>query len=146
MAGSGKKWLAGCGIGCGLMILIAGGIGTCGYFSVKKISDRAESLDEGFTTLRESYGAPGAFVPAADGAIPAARVELFLSVRQDMRATRDGLAEVLTELDADVSGPGGVIAKIRGGISLIPRMFDFIDARNTVLAERGMGLGEYLHI
>ena len=146
MAGNGKKWLTGCGIGCGLMILAAGGVGTCGYFGVKRITERAERMDDGFSTLRESYGEPGAFVPAADGTIPADRLEVFVSVREDMQVTRDGLADVLTELDSDVSGPGGVIAKIRGGISLIPRLFDFVDDRNSVLIDRGMGLGEYLHI
>ena len=35
MASGVQKWLVGCGIGCGLMILAAGGIGTCGYVGVK---------------------------------------------------------------------------------------------------------------
>jgi hypothetical protein len=146
MAGSGKKWLTGCGIGCGLMVLIAGGVGTCGYLGVKRISDRAESVEGGFEALRADYGRPGAFVPAADGRIPADRLELFLTVRDDMRASREGLAGVLTNLEADVEGPAGVIAKIRSGLSLIPSLFDFIDDRNAALLDRGMGLGEYLHI
>ncbi len=28
----------------------------------------------------------------------------------------------------------------------MPRLFDFIDRRNTVLAEQGMGVGEYLYV
>jgi len=146
MAGSGKKWLTGCGIGCGLMILIAGGIGTCGYFGVKNIAERAEGLDEGYESLQDAYGRPGEFVPTADGAIPADRMETFLAVRDDLAVTRDDLAGILTELDSDTGGPGGVIAKIRGGMSLIPRLFDFINDRNEVLLDRGMGLGEYVHI
>jgi hypothetical protein len=146
MAGTGKKWLTGCGIGCGLMILIAGGVGTCGYLGVKNVSKRAETLDEGFETLRADYGRPGEFVPAADGAIPAERLELFLAIRDDLTASREDLAGVLTTLDGDAEGGGGVIAKIRGGITLIPRLFDFIDARNAALVEQGMGLGEYVHI
>jgi len=45
MAGAGKKWLIGCGIGCGFFVLIMGGIGTVGYFGVKKFADRAERIE-----------------------------------------------------------------------------------------------------
>jgi hypothetical protein len=128
------------------MILIAGGVGTCGYLGIKNVTERAETLEEGFETLRADYGRPGEFVPAADGTIPAGRMELFLAIREDMAASRDDLAEVLNTLDGDAEGGGGVIAKIRGGLTFIPRLFDFVDDRNAVLIERGMGLGEYVHI
>lgn len=146
MAGSGKKWLTGCGIGCGLIVLMAGGIGTCGYFGVQRIANRTESVEGGYESLRSEYGPPGAFVPAADGAIAPDRLELFLGVRQDMAASREHLTGVLTELDSDTQGAGGVLAKIRSGMSLVPSLFDFIDDRNAVLLDRGMGLGEYVYI
>ncbi len=146
MASGARKWLVGCGIGCGFMILAAGGVGTCGYLGVRKIADRAERLDEGFAALGEQYGAVEDFVPPADGVVPAARLETFLAVREAMAPSRDELAEVLTELDGDTKGAGGVLRKIQAGISLLPRLFDFIDERNRVLADQGMGVGEYVHI
>ena len=53
---------------------------------------------------------------------------------------------MLTELDADTKGVGGVFKKIGAGVSVLPSMFDFIDERNLALAEAQMGVGEYLYI
>lgn len=144
MAGAAKKWAVGCGIGCGLMIIIAGGIGTCGYLGVKKIADGAEGLEDGFETLDEVYGKPGEFIPEADGTIPYERLETFLAVREDLTVAREELGGTLAILDGE--GSGGVIDKIRAGISLVPSLFKFINERNEVLIEHGMGLGEYTHI
>ncbi len=144
MAGAAKKWAIGCGIGCGLFIIIAGGIGTCGYLGVKKITDRADDLEASSEALVEAYGEPGEFTPAADGAIPAYRLELFLAIREDLAETGGELAGILETLDGE--GSGGVIAKVKAGLNLVPGIFDFVEARNGVLMERGMGLGEYTHI
>jgi hypothetical protein len=146
MAGGTQKWLVGCGIGCGFLILAAGGVGTCGYLGVQKIKDRAERLDEGFDALYEQYGRPAEYAPPADGVVPAGRMEAFLAVRAAMAPSRDELAAVLTELDADTKGVGGVFKKIGAGVSVLPSMFDFIDERNLALSEEQMGVGEYLYI
>ena len=146
MASGTRKWLVGCGIGCGFMILAAGGIGTCGYVGVQKIRERADRMDEGFAVLREEYGKPSAYVPPADGVPAPDRLETFLDVRAAMAPARDELAGVLTELDTDAGGPAGVLGKIRAVLALLPRLFDFVDERNAALAEQGMGVGEYLYI
>ena len=146
MAGGAQKWLVGCGIGCGFLILTAGGVGTCSYLGVQKIKDRAERLDAGFDALYEQYGRPAEYTPPADGVVPAGRLETFLAVRDAMATSRDELAAALTELDADTEGVGGVFKKIGAGMSLLPSMFDFIDERNLALSENRMGVGEYLYI
>jgi len=146
MASGTRKWLVGCGIGCGFLILAAGGIGTCSYVGIQKIKDRGERLDAGFDALYAEYGRPADFVPPADGVVPAGRLEAFLAVRETMAASRDELADVLVELDAATEGVGGVIKKINAGFSVLPRMFDFIEERNGALADEGMGVGEYLYI
>ena len=146
MASGARKWLVGCGIGCGLMILAAGGIGTCGYFGVQKIKDRAERLDEGFEAVTALYGRPEEFTPPADGVVPTGRMEVFLDVREALAPTRDELGAVLVELDTGTAGGRGVLNKIRAGMSLLPSLFDFIDERNQVLLDRGMGVGEYFYI
>ena len=146
MASGARKWLVGCGIGCGLMILAVGGIGTCGYLGVRNIKDRAERLDAGFEAVTAEYGRPDEFTPPADGVVPAGRLELFLEVRGVLAPSRNELGAVLVELDAGTEGGRGVLNKIRAGISLLPRMLDFIDERNQVLLDRGMGVGEYTYI
>jgi len=143
MAGAAKKWAVGCGIGCGLIIIIVGGIGTCGYLGVKKITDRADDLEVSSAALVEAYGEVGEFVPEADGTIPYDRLELFLTIREDLAETGGELVGIVETLDGERSG--GVIAKVKAGFNLVPGIFSFIEARNGVLTERGMGLGEYTH-
>jgi hypothetical protein len=144
MAGAARKWAIGCGIGCGLMIIIAGGLGTCAYVGVKKIADGAEGMEEGFETLDATYGEIGEFVPEADGTIRAGRMEVFLDVRDDLVTARGELGAMLETLDE--GGPGNFFDKIKAGMGFIPGIFRFINERNEVLIERGMGLGEYTHI
>lgn len=145
MASTARKWFIGCGIGCGFMLLAVGGVGTCGYFGVKKVQQRVERLEAGFDDLATRHGRPGEYVPPADAVVTADQVGTFLAVRRDLAPARDDLAAVLASLDGSGDG-AGILAKFQAGFSLLPRMFDFIDQRNAALAEHGMGVGEYLYV
>lgn len=142
MAGAGKKWMVGCGIGCGLMLLILGGAGTCAFFGVQKFKDKAEGIDAGFEAIQTRYGEPTDFVPAADGTISALRMEAFLAIREDMAPTRREMSDMLRTLDED----GNWIAKAQAGLKLVPALLSFISERNAILVQHDMGVGEYQHI
>lgn len=147
MAGTTKKWGIGCGIGCGLVLILLGGIGTCGYFGVRKVVDRVETSQQGFDELDSRYGPPKEYVPSIDGMIDAERLDTFLAVRKQTTPDRETAVGLITQLDGKSgSGAGNVLARIRAGIDFIPAMFDFIDRRNQALLEQGMGLGEYQYI
>jgi hypothetical protein len=144
MAGAGKKWLLGCGIGCGLIVLVFAGIGTVGYFGVKKFADRAERIDETFDRMDAEYGQPSDFVPEIDGHVPADRMEVFLAVRDEMRGVQQEVSDLFRTLDGD-SG-AGVIDKVKAGMKFIPSLFIFIEERNNIMLDHGMGVGEYQYI
>jgi len=148
MAGAGKKWLMGCGIGCGMIVLILGGIGTCGYMGVKKLKDRADQIEDSFEALSAEYGRPGEFVPDVDGRIPAARMEAFITVREAMRAQRDETSLLLRIIDDETeeSSAASTIEKIKAGVTFLPKLMLFLEERNDMLRTEGMGLGEYLYI
>ncbi len=148
MAGAAKKWFIGCGIGCGVFILIIAGVGTVSYLGIKQAVDHGDSIEEGFEELRATYGEPSKYVPPVDGAVPSDRMEVFLAARDFMSADRKTAGDVLRTLDgAEVDGKSpNFIDKAKAGINLIPSMMTFIDQRNQALLEQGMGLGEYLYI
>lgn len=148
MASSSKKWFIGCGIGCGLFILIAAGVGTVGYLGIRKAMDRGESIEAGFEELRGNYGAVVDYVPAPDGAVPEDRMRVFLAARDAMAADRKEAGDILRTLDGlEVDGQSpNFIDKAKAGINLIPSMMGFIEKRNQALMEQGIGLGEYLYI
>lgn len=149
MAGAGKKWFIGCGIGCGLMLIILVGMGSCTYFSFKKIENRVEELEVSAEALVDLYGQVADFTPPPDGAIAPDRMEAFLAVR---RATVDGgndLAKHLAVLDDRPDAQGkepGKFAKVGAGVKLVPAIFDYADDRNHALLDVGMGMGEYAYI
>jgi hypothetical protein len=144
MAGAGKKWLMGCGIGCGLFVLVLGGVGTVGYFGVKKFADRAERIEDTFDRMDAEYGRPSDFVPELDGSIPSGRMEVFLAVRDDMREVQQEVSGLFRTLDGE--GEAGVIDKIKAGMKFLPSLFVFIEERNRIMLDRGMGVGEYQYI
>ena len=144
MSGAGKKWLLGCGIGCGLLVLIIGGIGTVGFFGVKKFADRADRIEGSFERMDAEYGEPSDFVPRLDGSIAPSRMEVFLAVRDQMGPTQSEVSDLFRTLDGE--NDAGVIAKIKAGMKFIPSLLIFIEDRNNIMLEKGMGVGEYQYI
>jgi len=143
MAGTGKKWAMGCGIGCGVMLLIGALIVGGGIFAGKRIANRAEGLDASFEQLTDTYGQVDEYTPPIDGTIEAGRMEVFLAARDDMAPLRMEMSDHFSVLDGK---KGGVLDKIKAGIRLVPSLFDFIEQRNEALLEAGMGVGEYQYI
>ncbi|PJA76559.1 hypothetical protein CO151_02420 [bacterium CG_4_9_14_3_um_filter_65_15] len=132
----------GCGIGCGLILIILGGLGTCSYFTVKKFKTQADDLEVVQANLQDQFGEATEFVPDPDGAIDPGRMEVFLAVRDSLALPRRELGELLTTLDGDA----GFIDKAKAGLNLVPSVLGFAGQRNRVLLNLGMGVGEYQYI
>ena len=144
MAGTGKKWFIGCSIGCGLMFLITAGIGTVGYFGVKRFSERADRIEETFNLMDAEYGHPSEFTPQIDGRIPADRMGVFLAVRDDIQPIQQEVSGLFRTLDG--TDESGWIDKAKAGMKFLPSLLIFIEERNQIMLDRGMGVGEYQYI
>ncbi len=144
MAGAGKKWLIGCGIGCGLFVLIVGGLVGGGFFAAKRFADRADKIETTFNRMDAEYGEASDFVPELDGHVPSDRMEIFLAVRDEMTEVQQEVSGLFTTLDGE-SG-AGVIAKVKAGIKFVPSLLIFIEERNNIMLDQGMGVGEYQYI
>jgi hypothetical protein len=154
MANNAWKWVLGCGIGCGAVMLILAALGVGGFFFVKDavqgVVQEVERVEETQRALRERYGSVWEFSPQPDGTIPAERVEAFLRVREIMKPTRDEMEQMLAVLSGEKlegsESSGGGIGKVRAGMGLIPRIMGYFGARNEALLEGEMGPGEYQHL
>lgn len=144
MSSTTRKWFTGCGIGCGLILVVLGAVGTCGYFGVRKIIDKADSLEADFATLNAEFGRPGDFVPDPTGRIPPDRMETFLEIRDRMTPLREEVSAIFLTLDGKDSL--SFLDKAKAGFKLVPAIMDFMAERNRVVLEAGMGVGEYQHI
>ncbi len=149
---TGKKWLLGCGIGCGAVILLGILITVGGsLFMMGPFRDAIATRE----ALDELYGDQASFTPPADGAVTADRVEAFLTVRDaimelcaDFQQTAAQF-QAMDDLDEDANDREAMAEGFkltREVIGMVPRMGKLYEARNVTLGEVEMGLGEYTYI
>ena len=142
MASTGKKIATGCGIGCLLVVIVLGGLGTCTYLSVKNMKSGVEEIDTSFEALGEHFGDAADHVPAAGGGISPDRLQTFMAVRNDLLTRGAESIETVATLDGDA----GALDKIRAGMRLVGSMVTFVEVRNAALVDHGMSPGEYLYL
>jgi hypothetical protein len=148
-----RKWLIGCGIGCGAVILIVGVLIVGGVFFVKDLVKGFEESEAILQTLTERYGSISEFTPEPDGSIPRARMERFLSVRESMRPVVEKLEHDISFLSDEIEGREetetrreDIFSKLRAGFGLVPKLAEFLTVRNQALLDGEMGLGEYFYV
>ncbi len=147
-----KKWLIGCGIGCGAIALIVIILVMGGFFFIRNVVHDFRSSEELMDTLVEEFGTIQEYCPSPNGAIEPERLEVFLAVREAMAPVREELERSLRFLqDSDAQGPGeeerrSVFKKITTGFGLISQIADFHKARTQALLDAGMGMGEYYYL
>ena len=145
-----RKWLIGCGIGCGVIIVIGALLITGGVLYVRNLVEGFKDSEAILETLTEKYGRITEFTPAPDGRIPSARIEAFLEAREVTTELREKIERDIGILDEDegidVESSGNVFQKLKLGFGLIPQIAQFFKARNQALLDVGMGMGEYYYL
>lgn len=147
MSNTTTKVLAGCGVGCLLLVLALGGLGWMGYRWAKTAAEVVEAAERAEDRLEEEYGLVHEFTPPPGG-VTTDRIEAFLAVRELIAPQRVALTESVEAL-APVAGKSGAVGGLRAaraGIGMAPRILEFARARNEALLEIGIGRGEYAWI
>lgn len=154
MSSTGQKWLIGCGIGCGaVVVLILLLIGT-GVFFTRKAVRGFKAVEATSQRLEAEYGAVESYCPPPDGGVSAGRIERFIAVRDSLADVSGEIAERIAELsdnilrleNDEVKSFGDVMRVITRGVSVVPQLADYYATRNRALLEHGMGPGEYLYL
>ncbi len=148
-----KKWLIGCGIGCGAVIVIAALLITGGVLYVRNLVEGFKDSEAMLEVLTEKYGRITEYSPQPDGRIPGERIEAFLGAREAMASVRDEIERSIRILEdedegeeIDVEASGNVFQKLKMVFGLIPQLADYFKSRNQALLDTGMGMGEYYYI
>jgi hypothetical protein len=151
MSSTGQKWLYGCGISCGVIVLLSVLIlGGCFLF-LKNATESFEGIETSMDAVTEQYGEIGDYVPPADGVLSDERLEAFLSVRSMMASSREDLGGSITVL-ADGAGQleegswKDKLLMLRSGMSMIPQLINYFGDFSEALLASGMGQGEYYYI
>jgi len=154
VAGSGKKWLVGCGVGCGAVVLLGILLSVGGSLYMMRPFNQAIDVQK---ELVAEYGPREAYIPGPQG-ITSDRLEAFLAVRravmpmcEEFRKIADSFA-AMDELDKGGQEPSkGEMFKAVGNLTgdifgMVGNMGRFTQLRNQALLDQGMGLGEYIWI
>ena len=146
-----KKWLIGCGSGCGAVIVIAALLITGGVLYVRSLVEGFKDSEAMLEVLTERYGRITEYCPEPDGRIPEDRIEAFLTAREAIAPVRDEIERSISLLEdegeeIDIESTGNVFQKLKLGFGLIPQLADYFKARNQALLDTGMGMGEYYYI
>lgn len=148
MSSTTTKVLAGCGVGCLLVLLAVGGLGWMGYRWARTAAEVVEAAERAEEQLEAEYGLTREYRPPIDGRVRDDRMEAFLKVRDLMGIERGALAETIDALkpiDGEGRAVGGFRA-VRSVVGMAPRILEFARARNEALLEVEMGSGEYAWI
>ncbi|NOR14444.1 MAG: hypothetical protein GQ544_01935 [Candidatus Aminicenantes bacterium] len=148
-----KKWLIGCGIGCGVVIVIVALLVTGGVLYVRSLVKGFEDSEAMLKSLTEQHGRVNEFCPDPEGGIGPDRLEAFLqareatlSFREKIENTIDTLSEGKLKGEVDEKSAGSVLNKLRLGFGMIPQIAEFYKVRTQALLDANMGLGEYYYI
>lgn len=154
MAGSGKKWLIGCGVGCGAVVLLSILLTVGGSLYMMKPFNRAIDAQK---ELVEEFGDRDAYIPPPQGLTPD-RLEKFIAVRRTLMPICEEFREIgksfqaMDDLDKGGEDPSKkealkAVGNVMGDVfGLIGNMGRFTEQRNMALLENRMSLGEYAWI
>ena len=151
MASKVPRWLMGCGVGCGVVVVLVLAAMTVGAVSFNRMLDDVDRATEMRAEVEERFDTPENFTPAADGSVAPDRLERFLQVRQALEplcSRFDNTLGRIEEFDDREESPGiGAVFGLLGGALSFPRlMTDYVAGRNQALLDAEMGLGEYTYI
>ncbi len=147
-----KKWLVGCGIGCGAILLIVILLVMGGFFFVRNIVEGFKDTETLMDTLVEQHGEIQEYSPDPDGAIKPERLEAFLEAREAMAPAREELEKSFRILeegrDEETSDKESrsVFKRIKTGFGMIPQISGFYKSHVQTLLDVKMGMGEYYYI
>jgi hypothetical protein len=148
-----NKWLLGLGIGCGGAVVIVIVLVIAGYFLIRNTTQGFRDSDGLMRSLTDKYGRVEDYCPDPSGAIPEARLEAFLSVRDAAAPARAKLEESLDILMKDRDsgsgqggGPRNIFQAVRTGLGMVPQISDFLKSRGQALLDKEMGAGEYYYL
>ena len=145
-----KKFLIGCGVLTGVVLLALAG---ASFFAVRWVKDNAPDLERREQLeleMVERFGTPYEYTPPVDGDYSADRVRLYARIRTDLHQLSAPLrARIEAEIRGEDPSSGGIsgwFGRIRKGAGYFRDAFHYLADADSVLLAHDMGRGEYVHL
>jgi len=148
---TGQKWLLGCGIGCGVLILLVIALAAFGFSYFRGFISDIEESEQVQTRLDEQLGDLDHYEPPPDGAVPPDRLVVFLQVRTTLQPWHATMTGHFEDFPLAADGPVRLspiqqVKVLTGVAGFFGDLGKYMQERNEILLEHGMGLGEYFYI
>lgn len=139
-------------LGCGCLVLVALGVLAGGgtWWWADRLGDGVERAQTTRQSLDERFGSLAEWTPGPGWEI-GPRLDVFLRVREGLSESCEGFSAFfgrIDDLDSDPDdgeepGLGEVLSILGPALRLPSHMSRFVEERNRLLADEGMGFGEY---
>ncbi len=150
--------IGGCGLGCGLILLVVFLLIGSGALFVRDTVRGFDNAVELRGELDERHGEPAGYVPTPDGTIAPDRIEAFLGAREAMGDARAEISALFTSFDMNEQRLSRLeseswwnqmreaLSITRSALDVGPALGAFFEARNRALLAADIGYGEHAYL
>ena len=150
-----KKFMIGCGIVVGVILLISIVSSWIFIRSLKNQLPEMDALHKQQEQLVQRYGKLDDYTPPLDGRVASDRMELYLSIRESQPSDTSLFVDALDEVsqqDKALHEAKGIeklkegLRMARSGVGVARVAMTYLGTRDSLLLARDMSPGEYLYL
>ena len=145
-----SKILTGCGIGCGVVVIIAIVIGVLGYnFIADKITFIGD-FEKTMKKLEKKYADYDEYTPQNENLFDEQVMNKFLEIRDSLKIREDEFISAMSTLSAEIEkeedeSDKSTLDMIETGFSTIPEALEFFTYRDHLFDKFDVNAGEYFY-
>lgn len=151
-----SKILTGCGIGCGVVVIIAIVVGIIGYNFISDKVEHIEKFEKTVKKLENKYEDYDSYYPSGNLLLEENTMVTFLEIRdslklkspyfiKSMQTISKAIKEKEDSGEDDEESVSSVLGMISTGFSAIPEIEEFFIYRDHLLDKFNMPIGEYFY-
>lgn len=145
-----SKLITGCGIGCGVFVLIIIISGVMLFTFIKNVGEDIDKIEVVENAMEEKFGKVEQYVP--EFPISEKRLNTFLSIRDSLNLQAKELVEEIDNISDEIEDDEKeksfweTIGIIKSGLNIIPAVVEYYSTRSQLFLSNDMSPGEYYNI
>jgi len=148
-----SKIITGCGIGCGVFVLLLIIAGVFIYTYVKNTFEDVKQIEESNQVLEAKYGKIEDYSPITF--IDSSRLVTFIEIRDSINFYSSELSDAFNDISKEIDKKLGgehedksfweTMGLVNKGIKIVPKMINYFSERSRLLLKNDFSPGEYYY-